>query len=392
MAAAQDTPRYLPRADAAPGTERAMTVPSRIMVVAGARPNFMKIAPILHEVRARVLQGNTDLACELVHTGQHYDPAMSGVFFRELDIPAPDVNLGVGSGTHAGQTAAVMTAFEPVCLARRPDWVVVVGDVNSTLACTLVCAKLGIRVAHVEAGLRSFDRSMPEEINRIVTDALADLLLTPSVDADANLAREGIEPGRIRRVGNVMIDALVANRERARRADIPFVLRLSPRRFVYVTLHRPSNVDDRPQLERVVEELVAISRHLPVVFPIHPRTRKMIEAFGLRIPPEARVHLVDPVGYHDSLWLVENARFVLTDSGGIQEETTFLGTPCLTLRPNTERPVTVTVGTNRLTGLDRLQRDVDRILRDEHPRGTIPEYWDGRTAKRIVDALLEEYR
>ena len=361
----------------------------KIFVVAGARPNFMKVAPIIQQIRYRAAKDMPDLVYRLIHTGQHYDLAMSDVFFRELGIPAPDINLGVGSGSHAEQTASVMMKFEPACVGERPDWVVVVGDVNSTLACTLVCAKLGIKVAHVEAGLRSFDRRMPEEVNRIVTDALADLLLTPSADGDANLLREGVPPERIRRVGNVMIDALVANLDQARTSDIPRRLGLDSRGFVYVTLHRPSNVDDPLHLARVLKEINGVSSRLPVVFPIHPRTRKMLDALETPLPLDAAVQLIGPIGYHDSLWLTENARFVLTDSGGIQEESTFLGTPCLTLRPNTERPITIEVGTNQLTQLDRLTADVERLLAESGRRGSIPEYWDGRTAERIVDALLK---
>jgi UDP-N-acetylglucosamine 2-epimerase (non-hydrolysing) len=360
----------------------------KIIVIAGARPNFMKVAPIIQQIRYRAAHGAPGLEYRLIHTGQHYDPEMSDVFFRELGIPAPDINLGVGSGSHAVQTASVMLKFEPVCIGEQPDWVVVVGDVNSTLACTLVCAKLGIKVAHVEAGLRSFDRRMPEEVNRVVTDALADLLLTPSADGDANLLREGISPDRIRRVGNVMIDTLVANLDKAQRSDMPTKYGLGVREFVYVTLHRPSNVDDPHHLSRVMQEINGIARRLPVVFPIHPRTRKMLAALEPQVLIDDAVHLIEPVGYHDSLWLIEHARFVLTDSGGIQEESTFLGTPCLTLRPNTERPITIEVGTNQLTQLDSLAADAERLLLEHGRRGAIPEYWDGRAAERIVDALL----
>ena len=361
----------------------------KILIVAGARPNFMKVAPIIHEIRKRAQNGGAGLEYCLVHTGQHYDNAMSSVFFDDLGIPAPGINLGVGSGSHAVQTAAVMARFEPVCESERPAWVVVVGDVNSTLACTLVCAKLGIKVAHVEAGLRSFDRGMPEEVNRIVTDALADLLLTPSVDGDANLKREGIPESRIRFVGNVMIDALVANLEQARASELPARLQLEPGGFVYVTLHRPSNVDDGTNLLRTMQALTTLAQRLPVVFPVHPRTRSMLQRFEVPVTFESAMKLIEPVGYHDSLWLTENAKFVLTDSGGIQEESTYLRTPCLTLRPNTERPVTIEIGTNRLTQLDRLPQDVEELLQDKQPRGRIPDYWDGRTAERIVDALLE---
>ncbi|MDE2402258.1 MAG: UDP-N-acetylglucosamine 2-epimerase (non-hydrolyzing) [Burkholderiales bacterium] len=366
-----------------------MTTQLKILIVAGARPNFMKVAPIIHEIRKRVENGHAGLEYRLVHTGQHYDQAMSDVFFDDLGIPAPGINLGVGSGSHAVQTANVMTSFEPVCEAERPSWVVVVGDINSTLACTLVCAKMGIKVAHVEAGLRSFDRGMPEEINRIVTDALADLLLTPSADGDVNLKREGIPESKIRLVGNVMIDALVANLAQARASELPHRLHVEPQGYVYVTLHRPSNVDDESSLRGIMRALDTLARRIPVVFPVHPRTRGMLERIGHESDGHSALRLIEPVGYHDSLWLTEHAKFILTDSGGIQEESTYLRTPCLTLRPNTERPVTIEVGTNRLTRLDRLASDVEDLMQDKPPRGRIPDYWDGRAAERIVDALLE---
>jgi UDP-N-acetylglucosamine 2-epimerase (non-hydrolysing) len=358
----------------------------KIISVVGARPNFMKIAPIIKEIQRRP---HSLVDHVLVHTGQHYDNALSDIFFRELDIPAPDINLAIGSGTHAEQTARIMMAFEPICRREKPDWIVVVGDVNSTMACTLVASKLGIKVAHVEAGLRSHDRTMPEEINRIVTDALADLLLTPSDDADENLIREGVPASRIRLVGNVMVDTLLANLEKARSSQIPDKLGLKLRSFAYVTLHRPSNVDDRISLTGIMEEFCRLARRLPVVFPIHPRTRKSLDAFGIEVPQEVQMQLIEPVGYHDSLWLTENARFVLTDSGGIQEESTYLRTPCLTLRPNTERPVTVEVGTNKLTRIDQLPADIEDILQERRSPGKIPKYWDGRAAERVLDALLK---
>jgi UDP-N-acetylglucosamine 2-epimerase (non-hydrolysing) len=369
------------------------------MIIAGARPNFMKIAPLVHAIQAhnQALETGAQIAqsphrspldYRLVHTGQHYDQAMSEVFFRELGIPAPHENLEVGSGSHAVQTANVMTRFEPVLLREKPDWLVVVGDVNSTLACTLVAVKLGVKTAHVEAGLRSFDRSMPEEINRLATDAIADLLLTPSEDADENLRREGVAESRIKLVGNIMIDSLVANLDQARRRQTHRHLGLPDRGFVYVTLHRPSNVDHEPSLRQVMDELKHLARQLPVVFPIHPRTRKMLAEFHISVEGEPGLKIIDPIGYHDSLCLSEHARLVLTDSGGLQEETTFFQTPCLTLRPNTERPITVTVGSNRLTSIAQLRTDLETTLAKGSGIGRIPPLWDGHTAPRIVTHLL----
>jgi UDP-N-acetylglucosamine 2-epimerase (non-hydrolysing) len=282
-----------------------------------------------------------------------------------------------------------MTSFEPICLKERPDFVVVVGDVNSTMACTLVASKLGIKVVHVEAGLRSFDRTMPEEINRLVTDTLADLLLTPSSDADENLRREGISESKIRLVGNIMIDTLVVNRGKAHFPRLPEKWGLSPKNFVYVTLHRPSNVDDHKNLEIIINELNNFSERMKVIFPIHPRTMKMIDQFGIKIKDSSSLLLLEPAGYHDSLWLTENAKFVLTDSGGLQEEATFLQTPCLTLRPNTERPVTIDLGTNKLTTPDRLRDDIEENMQNRRVGGQIPPLWDGHTAERILAAIIE---
>ncbi|MGP8201790.1 MAG: non-hydrolyzing UDP-N-acetylglucosamine 2-epimerase [Limisphaerales bacterium] len=362
----------------------------KLLIVAGARPNFMKIAPLIKAVHGHnnsAAAGRIRFQSRLVHTGQHYDPQMSDVFFRELGIPAPDVNLEVGSGSHATQTANVMIGFEPVCLAQKPDWVVVVGDVNSTLACTLVAVKMGIRVAHVEAGLRSFDRTMPEEINRILTDAVADLLLTPSEDANENLRREGVAPEKMRVVGNIMIDSLVENLARARESRILKTHGLTPGQFVYVTLHRPQNVDHRDSLSAIMCELQRLSAQLPVVFPMHPRTRRRLEEFGLAPGAGPNLRVIEPLGYHDSLCLTESARLVLTDSGGLQEETTYFRTPCLTLRPNTERPVTIAIGSNRLTSIERLPSDLDAVMRGPERTGTNPPLWDGKTAGRILDEL-----
>ena len=337
----------------------------------------MKAAPVYRALAARRVKQT------LVHTGQHYDAAMSDVFFEQLGLPDPDENLGVGSGTHAVQTAQVMLRLEPLVVAARPDWVVVYGDVNSTLAAALVCVKLGVRVAHVEAGLRSRDRGMPEEHNRIATDHLADLLFTPSRDADANLKAEGIAAGRVRFVGNVMIDSLTRMMPAARKLA-PLGISDGAGPFVLATLHRPANVDNTQGLSRIVRALEDIAARVPVIFPVHPRTRARLKGVALK-----RVRLVDPLGYLEFLALQSRAALVVTDSGGIQEETTFLGVPCLTYRPNTERPVTVTLGTNEVVGADpaRLKRRALDILSGERKRGRIPPFWDGHAAERIARHL-----
>lgn len=362
----------------------------KLILVAGARPNFMKIAPLIKAVRSHNTKKNNTPKIDalLVHTGQHYDSYMSDIFFKDLGIPEPDINLGVGSGSHAEQTARIMLAFEPVCLKEKPDWVVVVGDVNSTLACSVVASKLGIKVAHVEAGLRSYDRSMPEEINRLVTDALADLLFTPSVDANINLKKEGIPAKNIKLVGNIMIDALLSRLPEAEKSRLPRRLHLTPREFIYVTLHRPSNVDRPEILSVIMRKLGKISKRIRVIFPVHPRTRKMLGEINFRDESYSQLMLIEPVGYTDSLWLAKYARLVLTDSGGLQEETTYFKTPCLTLRPNTERPITIKLGTNKLTKLDNLESDIEEILSGKIKRGKIPKHWDGRTADRIIKHLL----
>ena len=361
----------------------------KVLHVVGARPNFMKVAPVMRAMAAR----GDRFEQRLVHTGQHYDQSMSKVFFDELGISPPDDNLEVGSNSHAAQTAEIMLRFEPVIESFRPDWLVVVGDVNSTMAATLVASKIGVRTAHVEAGLRSFDRGMPEEINRLVTDALADLLLTPSADADDNLRREGVPAERIRQVGNVMIDTLAANLERARAREAPRQLGVAARAYVYVTLHRPSNVDARESLAAIVTCLLDVSRVAPVVFPVHPRTRQRLADFGLEgaLAGSAAVKLVEPVGYLDSIGLAEAAACVLTDSGGLQEETTFLRVPCLTLRPNTERPITISEGSNRLTTLARLRGDLEAALALRASGASLPRpaLWDGKAAERVADAVLE---
>lgn len=336
---------------------------------------------------APVLQALSDAGFHqvLVHTGQHYDANMSEVFFRELGIPPPDVNLGIGSGSHAQQTAAIMTAFETVALERKPELVMVYGDVNSTVAAALVCAKLQIAVAHVEAGLRSNDRTMPEEINRLVTDQLSNLLFTPSQDGDENLQREGISADRIHRVGNVMIDTLVRLLPRA----LDNQQRKPARRYALVTLHRPSNVDDSARLRQILDSMLAFSKDLEVVFPVHPRTRQRISEFGLAT---AGLNLCDPLSYLDFLALQTGAAVVITDSGGIQEETTFLGVPCLTLRSNTERPITVEIGTNILIGDDmaRLSTELANILEGRAKQGAIPPLWDGHASERIAHVLKSQ--
>jgi UDP-N-acetylglucosamine 2-epimerase (non-hydrolysing) len=354
----------------------------RLLAVAGARPNFMKIAPLLRELRKR-----PRFETVLVHTGQHYDAAMSGNFFRELGIPEPDVNLGVGSGTQAEQTAEVLRKIEGVLLQHRPQAVVVVGDVNSTLAATLAAAKLCIPVAHVEAGLRSFDRTMPEEVNRLVTDALSRWLFTSEPAGAENLQREGANPAHVHFVGNIMIDTLRANLEQARQLDTLARLGLSPQSYAVLTLHRPSNVDDAERLRGLFRALEEIHERLPVVFPVHPRTRASIaNLLGGQAP---KLLLTEPLGYLDFLRLLADARLVLTDSGGIQEETTVLGVSCLTLRTNTERPVTVTHGTNVIVGQDpgRIRAEALAVLEGGGKRGRVPDLWDGGTARRIVDVL-----
>ena len=364
----------------------------KILNVVGARPNFMKVAPIV----AAMKQRPDDFLPLVLHTGQHYGAAMSNAFFTDLDLPQPDIHLGVGSGSHATQTAAVMERFEPVVLKEKPDWVLVVGDVNSTIACALVCVKLGIKVAHVEAGLRSRDRTMPEEINRLLTDQIADLLLTPSPDADANLLAEGIPQERIRFVGNVMIDSLFKNLERARESKIKTELGLAENEYAVLTLHRPSNVDDRETFERILSALETISTRLPIVFPVHPRTRKTIAEFGLteRIAASKNLRLIDPLGYLDFLNLYSTARIVLTDSGGIQEETTALGISCLTLRETTERPITVEMGTNVVVGTDtqKIVSEATAALNSKQKQSRQPPLWDGHTAERILAALQEVSR
>jgi UDP-N-acetylglucosamine 2-epimerase (non-hydrolysing) len=360
----------------------------RILHIVGARPNFMKAAPVV-----RALGVFPEVEQILVHTGQHYDSAMSEVFFRQLELPLPDFNLGVGSGTHAQQTAGIMLALEPVLLERTPDLVLVYGDVNSTVAAALVSSKLRIRIGHVEAGLRSFDRSMPEEVNRVLTDQISDLLFTPSSDGDENLAREGIDPVRVHRVGNVMIDTLVRLLPCAEKY---FPAGISSA-YALVTLHRPSNVDDLPWLRELLSALADVGNQLQIVFPVHPRTRQRLAELGSFTEFSSHLHLLDPLPYLEFLALQRRATMVITDSGGIQEETTFLGVPCLTVRENTERPVTITHGTNQLVGRDlgRLRSAAQRIASESNGTDTaegnqerVP-LWDGHAAERVAKVITQ---
>lgn len=362
-----------------------------VVCAVGARPNFVKIAPILRAF-ARAAADRPTLVARLIHTGQHYDATLSDAFFADLEIPAPDIHLGVSSGSHAEQTARILTGFEGILLSERPDLVVVVGDVNSTLACALAAAKLHVPVAHVEAGLRSGDRTMPEEINRILTDALAELCFTSCLEANLNLAREGISAGRVHLVGNVMIDTLLRYRPRARRPAVMAALGLERRGYGVLTLHRPVNVDRLEDALAALDALAPVADRMPLVFPVHPRSRRTFEtpALARRLQAMPRLHLIEPLGYLEFLYLMDHAGVVLTDSGGVQEETTVLGVPCLTLRSNTERGITVEEGTNRLVGLDRkaIETAVEEILGGKWPVGHAPTLWDGHASERIVAAVL----
>jgi UDP-N-acetylglucosamine 2-epimerase (non-hydrolysing) len=360
----------------------------KIVSVVGARPNFMKIAPIL-----RALKKYPSVRSVLVHTGQHYDANMSDVFFRDLQIQEPDIFLNVGSGTHAKQTADIMTGFENVLEAEKPDMALVVGDVNSTLACSVTASKMNVKVAHVEAGLRSFDRRMPEEINRLVTDALSDYLFTTEKSGNENLLKEGKKPEQIFFTGNVMIDSLVFAQDRIHESTIVKELNLTPHAYALITLHRPSNVDNPESMSKIVNILDKIQQRLPVVFPIHPRSLSKMGSFGLldRVKAMPQLKLTDPIGYVDFLRLMSEAKVVISDSGGLQEESTYLGVPCLTMRENTERPITIEVGTNTLVGLDEdlIYSNVDRVIAGTYKKGLIPELWDGKAAERIVYILTK---
>jgi UDP-N-acetylglucosamine 2-epimerase (non-hydrolysing) len=351
----------------------------KIILVGGARPNFMKIAPLYFQLSKRPQK----FAPVIVHTGQHYDPNMSEVFFKDLELPQPDINLEVGSGSHAVQTAKIMTSFEKVVLQQKPDLVVVVGDVNSTLACALVAAKLKIKVAHVEAGLRSFDKDMPEEINRLVTDSVSDYLFTTCEDANQNLKREGFSEDKIFFVGNVMIDSLLGYYPRISQSDVLERYKLKEKEYCLITLHRASNVDEKETFCKIMGAIQEVTKRTKVIFPVHPRTKRRMDQIQTQ---DQKLIITEPLGYLDFLKLEEDARLVLTDSGGIQEETTFLKVPCLTLRENTERPVTITSGTNHLVGLDpeAIMSKVDALLQDGHKDIPLPPLWDGKASERII--------
>jgi UDP-N-acetylglucosamine 2-epimerase (non-hydrolysing) len=354
----------------------------KIHLIAAARPNFMKIAPLYHALAKEEWANQV-----IVHTGQHYDLNMSEAFFRDLNLPDPHINLGVGSGSHAEQTGGVMIAYEKVLLQQKPDLIVVVGDVNSTVACSLAAVKLGIKVAHLEAGLRSFDRTMPEEINRIVTDSIADYLWTPSSDANENLIREGIDPKKITMVGNIMIDSLVMMTPAICKDATREKLGLMDKKYGIVTLHRPSNVDNPDILSQICDALLHLAHEIILVFPIHPRTAKNLREFDLydRIKTAPGIILTDPLGYKAFMNLIFGCKFVITDSGGVQEETTYLKIPCLTLRSNTERPITLTEGTNKLSTPDRIEFDLKEVIARK-PQ-TTPILWDGKTAARVVESI-----
>ncbi len=372
----------------------------KLILVAGARPNFMKIAPLMH-----ALEGNKNIKPILVHTGQHYDVKMSGQFFDELNIPAPDINLEVGSASHAVQTARIMEGFEKVCLDEKPDYVLVVGDVNSTAACVLVAAKMGIKTIHYEAGLRSNDRTMPEEINRLVTDAICDVFVTTSNDADENLLKENVSAEKIFMLGNLMIDSLVEQMPKANATSLNFSLLnrnktikigedFAVKQYGVLTFHRPGNVDEKKSLSRLVDIWGQISEKVPLIFPVHPRTYKNIQQFGLQseIDKYQNLYFVEPLGYLQFIHLVSKSMFTLTDSGGIQEETTYLNIPCLTVRPNTERPVTIWEGSNKLIKTNEIVSEIELILAGNGKTGYTPKYWDGKTAERIVAMIENELR
>ncbi len=360
---------------------------NHITIIAGARPNFMKIAPIIHEIKKRNSEG-VDIDFSLVHTGQHYDKKMSGDFFKQLNIPEPDINLNVGSGSQAEQTAAIMIGIENYLINNYTDLVLVVGDVTSTMACAITAQKLKIKVAHVEAGIRSDDWSMPEEINRLLTDSISNYFFTTSDLANSNLKKSGIQENRIFFVGNTMIDTLLKNESKFFEPEIWTSMNLKKNKYIVITLHRPSNVDQQNTLKQLINEIIKRSENLPLIFPVHPRTKKIIEDLGISHP---RLNLVNPMSYLEFNYIVKNSFAVITDSGGITEETTVMGIPCLTIRDNTERPETISIGTNVLVGTDprNLKSYMDKLLLGEWKKGNIPPLWDGKTSKRIVDLLIK---
>ncbi len=359
----------------------------KLTIIAGARPNFMKIAPVIHAIQKAQSAGK-DISYRLVHTGQHYDKNMSGTFFEELNIPMPDVNLGAGGGSQAEQTAAIMVAFEKELIANPSDLIVVVGDVTSTMACSIVAKKLNTRVAHIEAGIRSWDLTMPEEINRMVTDSITDYFFTTSEIANTNLRNAGISDDRIFFVGNVMIDTLLANIDRFRKPDFYDSLQLEEGKYLVLTMHRPANVDEASKLKRTMDEILNNTHGLPVIFPIHPRTAKIFRELGIESP---MLKIVDPLGYLEFNYLVRHCKAVVTDSGGITEETTVMHVPCMTLRDNTERPETCTIGTNELVGTnpDAIKPALDKLFGGEWKKGGIPELWDGHAAERIINIIVK---
>lgn len=359
----------------------------KLTIIAGARPNFMKIAPVIHAIQEAQSAGK-DISYRLVHTGQHYDKNMSGTFFEELNIPMPDVNLEAGGGSQAEQTAAIMVAFEKELIANPSDLIVVVGDVTSTMACSIVAKKLNTRVAHIEAGIRSWDLTMPEEINRMVTDSITDYFFTTSEIANTNLRNAGISDDRIFFVGNVMIDTLLANIDRFRKPDFYDSLQLEEGKYLVLTMHRPANVDEASKLKRTMDEILNNTHGLPVIFPIHPRTAKIFRELGIESP---MLKIVDPLGYLEFNYLVRHCKAVVTDSGGITEETTVMHVPCMTLRDNTERPETCTIGTNELVGTnpDAIKPALDKLFSGEWKKGGIPELWDGNAAERIINIIVK---